>query len=105
MGLGLGAPRRLLDRHGLTGQGRFADKKVLGRNQSEIGRDYGAGMEKDDIAGHDLRDPDLALHPVPEHQGAGLNPLAQGLHGQVGPAVEDRGQADGEHDHRADDNR
>ena len=44
----------LLDRHGLTGEGRLVHEKVLRRDQPEVGGDHVPGGQENDIAGHEL---------------------------------------------------
>ncbi|OPY04920.1 MAG: hypothetical protein A4E66_02521 [Syntrophus sp. PtaB.Bin001] len=44
----------LLDGHGLSGERRFVDLQVAGRNQAHIGRDLVPGLQQDDVARHHL---------------------------------------------------
>ena len=104
-----GSPRRrvalsrLLDGHGLSGQGRLADEEILGGKQPQVRRDDGTGLQENDIAGNDFRYPDLGLLPVSQDKGPRLNALAQSIHGLGRSTVQNVGKSDAEQNHRADD--
>ena len=103
----VGIGRQLLHRLTLPRQGRLADEKIFGREDSHIRRNHIPGRQVDNIPHHQLVQGNLLFSPpLPLHAGGGLNHIIQPGSRIAGTGLLDKAQnsgekhQDGNNDHR-----
>jgi hypothetical protein len=103
---------RFLDRYRLSGQRRFVQEQILGREHSQIGWDHIAGREPDDIAGNELLDRDLecllaccTLRMPPQDSGCCPHHRTQPSSRVIRAMLLEEGKGHAQHHHYGDDRR
>jgi hypothetical protein len=94
----------LAHRQGLAGQHALIAFQLLRLKQPDVGRHDVADTQRHHVAGHQLRDVDVPLVPVPPDHGLTPDPLVQLLHRHGGAVLVDKAEPHAQrHDDRDDD--